>query len=67
MLEKFMPYQKEISIIVARNSQGQIESFPVGENIHTKGILDTTIVPARISEKINIKGKENGRKNYQDH
>lgn len=58
MLEKFVPFQKEISIIVARNSKGQIESFPAGENIHNKGILDTTIVPARISEKVNIRAKK---------
>jgi 5-(carboxyamino)imidazole ribonucleotide synthase len=62
MLEKFVPYQKEISILVARNSRGQIESFPTGENIHIKGILDTTIVPARISEKVNIRAKKMAQK-----
>ena len=30
---------KEISIMVARNSDGQIVSFPVAENIHNKNIL----------------------------
>jgi 5-(carboxyamino)imidazole ribonucleotide synthase len=51
MLEKFVPFTKEISIMVARNPSGQIESFPVSENIHKNNILDTTIVPAQISSK----------------
>jgi 5-(carboxyamino)imidazole ribonucleotide synthase len=65
MLEKFVPFQKEISIIIARNSTGQIESFPIGENIHNKGILDTTIVPARVSEKVNIRAKKIAEKTMQ--
>jgi 5-(carboxyamino)imidazole ribonucleotide synthase len=52
MLEKFVPFAKEVSIMVARNPSGQIESFPVVENIHKNSILDTTIAPARISRKV---------------
>lgn len=55
MLEKFVPFTKEISIMVARNPSGQVESFPVAENIHKNNILDTTIVPARISHKVELK------------
>ena len=65
MVEKYVPYLKEISIIVARNSAGQIESFPVGENIHNKGILDMTIVPARISKKTNLRAKKMAEKTMQ--
>ena len=49
--EKFVDFKNEISIMVARNKQGQIESFPIAENIHFNNILDTTIVPANISLK----------------
>ena len=49
--EKFVDFKNEISIMVARNQQGQIESFPIAENIHFNNILDTTIVPANISLK----------------
>ena len=38
--------------MVARNKNGQIESFPIVENIHQNNILDTTIVPTNISSKI---------------
>jgi len=57
MLEKFVPFAKEISIMVACNPGGQIESFPVAENIHKSNILDTTIVPARIERKVQSKAK----------
>jgi 5-(carboxyamino)imidazole ribonucleotide synthase len=57
MAEKFVPFAKEISIMVARNPSGQIASFPVAENIHKNNILDTSIVPARISHKIELKAK----------
>lgn len=49
MLEKFIPFEKEISVMIARNPSGQISTFPIAENIHRNSILDTTIVPARIS------------------
>ncbi len=58
MLEKFVPFTKEISIMVARNPTGQIEAFPAAENIHKYGILDTTIVPARISRKVELRAKK---------
>jgi 5-(carboxyamino)imidazole ribonucleotide synthase len=57
MLEKFVPFTKEISIMIARNPSGQIESFPVAENVHRNNILDTTTVPARIGRKVELKAK----------
>ena len=50
--EKYVDFKKEISIMVARNKRGQIETFPIAENIHKNNVLDTTIVPANISLKI---------------
>jgi len=57
MLERYVPFTKEVSIMVARNPRGQIESFPVAENYHKNSILDRTIVPARISRKVELKAK----------
>jgi len=57
MIEKFIHFVKEVSVMVARNTKGQIESFPVAENIHTNNILDTTIVPARINGKVVSRAK----------
>jgi 5-(carboxyamino)imidazole ribonucleotide synthase len=57
MVEKFVPFTKEISIMVARNPSGQVASFPVSENIHKNGILDTSIVPAGINQELELKAK----------
>jgi 5-(carboxyamino)imidazole ribonucleotide synthase len=57
MIEEFVPFTKEISVMVARNSNGDIESFPVVENIHKKNILEMTIAPARITRRAESKAK----------
>lgn len=50
VLEKWMPFSKEISVIISRNSNGDTAIFPIAENIHLNNILHQTIVPARVSE-----------------
>ncbi|GAA0362388.1 5-(carboxyamino)imidazole ribonucleotide synthase [Bacillus horti] len=49
ILEAFVPYVKEISVIVARNGRGDVQTFPVAENIHQENILHVSIAPARIT------------------
>lgn len=49
ILEAFVDFEKEISVIVARNAQGQMRCFDAVENIHLHHILDRTIAPANIS------------------
>ncbi|WP_442600277.1 5-(carboxyamino)imidazole ribonucleotide synthase [Neobacillus sp. D3-1R] len=49
VLEKWVPFEKEISVIVNRKLDGETTIFPVAENIHQENILHTTIAPARIS------------------
>lgn len=51
VLEGFVPFACEVSVVVARNPQGEVESFPVAENIHELNILAYSIVPARISQE----------------
>src|ERR687892_2806061 len=65
MVEKFISYEKEISVMIARNSSGQVSSFPIAENIHRNSILDTTIVPARISHNAIAKAEELAEKTMQ--
>lgn len=50
VLEKWVAFKKEISVIVVRDAGKNTAVFPVGENIHHENILHQTIVPARISE-----------------
>jgi 5-(carboxyamino)imidazole ribonucleotide synthase len=50
--EDFTKFEKELSVIVCRNSNGEISVFPVAENIHKNQILFQSIVPARVSENV---------------
>lgn len=48
ILEAYVEFEKEISVIVTRN-KAEIAYFPISENIHVNGILKYSIVPARIT------------------
>jgi 5-(carboxyamino)imidazole ribonucleotide synthase len=48
VLEGFVDFQLELSVIVAANGRGEFTVYPVAENIHTDHILDFSIVPARV-------------------
>ena len=52
VLEKRVNLAIEVSVMVARNASGQVATYPVAENIHRSGILDTSIVPARIDDAL---------------
>ena len=60
MAQRYIHYDTEVSVIAARNINGEVSTFPVGENIHDKdyNILRTTIVPARIKSSLEIKAKQ---------
>ncbi len=59
--EEYVNFVKEISVIVARAYDGSSVAYPVAENIHDDGILDTSIVPARIDEHTYNKAREIAR------
>jgi 5-(carboxyamino)imidazole ribonucleotide synthase len=48
-----LPLDMEVSLVLARDQKGYIKTFNVSENIHTNGILDVSIVPARSTQAIN--------------
>lgn len=50
MVEGFIDFEMETSVLACRGITGDLVIYPVGENIHVNSILDTTIVPAAISE-----------------
>ncbi|MCC9090218.1 5-(carboxyamino)imidazole ribonucleotide synthase [Bacillus pumilus] len=58
ILESWVPFQMELSVIVARSVHGEIAVFPVAENIHKHNILFQSIVPARVDDRIEEKAKE---------
>ena len=47
VLEQRLSLDYEVSVVLARDENGKVACFPTGENQHTRGILDVSIVPAR--------------------
>ena len=58
MLEKFVPFKMEVSVIASRNTKGEIKTSPLVENIHEKNILRETIAPARTSIDVSKKAEK---------
>ena len=52
VLEGFVALDCEISVVLARDDAGHCALFPVAENQHVNGILDVSIVPARVSDAL---------------
>jgi len=48
VLEKMLALECELSVVLGRNEAGACALYPVAENIHEAGILDISIVPARV-------------------
>jgi 5-(carboxyamino)imidazole ribonucleotide synthase len=49
VLEAFVPFEKEISVVVARNLAGEVRAYDAAENVHRHHILFTSTVPADIA------------------
>jgi 5-(carboxyamino)imidazole ribonucleotide synthase len=52
VVERWVDFTCEVSVIVARSTTGETKAFPVAENLHTRHILDFSIVPARIDPAV---------------
>lgn len=62
ILEKFCPFDSEISVMVARSKNGEISAYEPLSNIHKNGILDISIYPAKISKALQIKAQKLAKK-----
>ena len=52
VLEKFLALEREVSVVVARAFDDSVVTWPVAENHHAGGILDVSIVPARVPPQL---------------
>ena len=52
MIEKFVDFKMEVSVIASRSTSGEIRTYPLVENMHKDNILNMTIAPARTDEII---------------
>ncbi|MCK9985063.1 MAG: 5-(carboxyamino)imidazole ribonucleotide synthase [Azoarcus sp.] len=58
VLEKMLKLDSEMSVVLARDEDGAVRCFPAGENSHRHGILDVTIMPARIEPVLAERARE---------
>ena len=58
VLERRIALACEVSVIVARNERGQTCTWPVAENRHRDGILDVSIIPARVDADLAARARE---------
>ena len=58
VLEKRVALQMEVSVVLGRDAQGNAQPWPVSENGHVDGILDSSVVPARADEAITAQARE---------
>lgn len=52
VVEGFVPFIMECSVVVARNAAGEVKAFPLVENIHRHHVLDVSILPGRVDEGV---------------
>jgi len=65
MVEKFVNFKMEVSVIAVRNTKGEIATYPMVENIHEDNILKITIAPARVSDDVIKNASEIAKKIMQ--
>jgi 5-(carboxyamino)imidazole ribonucleotide synthase len=65
MIEKFVDFKMEVSVIAARNIHGDIATYPLVENIHKENILEFTIAPARVNERIALDADKIAKKTME--
>ncbi len=58
VLEEWVPFERELSVVVARNAAGQVRCFPTAHNFHRDNILYRSIVPAGVGEQTERDAKE---------
>ncbi len=65
MVEEFVDFKMEVSVIAARSTTGEIKTYSLVENIHEENILKTTIAPARIDINVSNKAEQIAQKTME--
>ncbi len=58
LLEKELPFECELSVVVARAGDGTVAAFPVGRNLHDRGILAESVAPAPIRDGVAARAQD---------
>lgn len=62
ILESFVPFEREVSIIASRFQDGSVHCYDPAENVHLNGILHTSTVPADLSDSAKESANQAARK-----
>ncbi|MDE1765512.1 MAG: 5-(carboxyamino)imidazole ribonucleotide synthase [Thaumarchaeota archaeon] len=65
MIERWINFKMEVSVIAARNTSGEITTYPVVENIHKENILEMTIAPARVDQTVTKNAEDIAKKTME--
>ncbi len=58
LLEKELPFECELSVVVARAGDGTVEAYPPGRNLHDRGILAESVAPAPIRDGVAARAQD---------
>jgi 5-(carboxyamino)imidazole ribonucleotide synthase len=50
ILEAFVPFDRELSVVAVRGRDGEFRAWPLTENWHVDGVLSASLAPARVSQ-----------------
>ena len=62
ILEAFVPFEREVSVVAARSLTGDVVAYDVAENRHAHHILAETILPANITPRLEVEAKDAARR-----
>ena len=58
VMETVVPFKTELSVVLARSLHGDIQIYPLAENVHRQNILHTTQVPAQVANTVRLRAEE---------
>ena len=65
ILEAFVPFEREVSVIAVRDDDGNVRTYDVVENEHHEHILDRSLVPARIGKEVEGRARDDRRRDHR--
>ncbi|MGY0503786.1 5-(carboxyamino)imidazole ribonucleotide synthase [Luteimonas sp. e5] len=62
ILEAFVPFQRELSVLALRSRDGQFHAWPLAQNWHVDGVLSASLAPAQVSEALREQALDHARR-----
>ena len=62
ILEAFVPFERELSVVAVRGRDGELRAWPLTENWHEHGILAASLAPARVEASLQARALDAARR-----